>query len=194
MPEEEGGSMIKWFSEHKISEVSMIGIQGMHLSRLYQNKFSVPAGFVLTTKVCKKFLNENKILPKIQDAVQQVSKMNDDELSRLSEQLSHLIAVGEFSKDFEEAVQEAYEILNTDQTQLSAAKASAFTILKNSYEPPFVAVRSSLIQEEESGALPALMTVKGIEHVFGAIKTCYQSLVTPKQLHTLEAQGNQELL
>ena len=193
MPEEEGGSMIKWFSEPKISEVSMIGIQGMHLSRLYQNKFSVPAGFVLTTKVCKKFLNENKILPKIQDAVQQVSKMNDDELSRLSEQLSHLIAVGEFSKDFEEAVQEAYEILNTDQTQLSAAKASAFTILKNSYEPPFVAVRNSLIHENKSGTLPALMNVKGIEHVMEAIKICYQSFVTPKQLRILSAHEYEEL-
>ena len=194
MPEEDGGNMIKWFSEPKISEVSMIGVQGKHLSVLYQNKFSVPAGFVLTTKACQTFLIENKILQEIQNAAQLASKMSDEQLSRLSEQLSRLITAGKFSKEFEEAVQEAYEILNADQTQLSAAKASAFTILKNSYEPPFVAVRSSLIQEEESGALPALMNVKGIEHVFGAIKTCYQSLVTPKQLHTLEAQGNQELL
>ncbi len=186
--------LCKWFSEPKISEVPMIGIQGMHLSRLYQNKFSVPAGFVLTTKACQTFLTENKILPEIQNAVQRVSKMSDDELSHLSEQLSNLIATGKFSKDFEEVVQEAYEILNTDQTQLSAAKASAFTILKNSYEPPFVAVRSSLVHENKSGTLPALMNVKGIEHVLEAVKTCYQSLVTLKQLRILSTHRNEELL
>ncbi len=192
MPEEEGENVIKWFSESKISEVPMIGIQGRHLSILYQKKFSVPAGFVLTTKACRAFLAENKILSEVQNAALRVAKMSDDELSLLSEQLSRLIAAGKFSNVFEEAVQEAYEILNTDQTQLSAAKASAFTILKNSYEPPFVAVRSSLVHEDKSGILPGIMNVKGIENVLKAVKTCYQSLVTPKQLRILSAYGNQK--
>lgn len=184
---------IKWFSEPTISEAPMVGIQGRALSMLYQRKFSVPPGFVLTTKVCRMFLAENNILPEVEKLMPRLAEggVSDDELKMVSERLQKKIAAGTFSPAVIEAVREAYEILNTDRAQLRGASASALTILKNSYEPPFVAVRSSPAHEEQLSQSAAFMNVKGIEAVMQAIKACYQSVFAPEQLRVLASKGGE---
>lgn len=191
MPEEEVQA-IKWFSELKISEIPMLGIQGRALSTLYQNKFSVPPGFVLTAKACQAFLAENKVLPEVEKLMPRLAagSFSDDELKVASERLQGMVAAGSFSPALEEALREAYEILNTDKAQLASASAATLTILKNSYEPPFVAVRCSPVHEEQLSLSPAFMNVKGIDALVSALKECYQSLLAPQQLRLLASKGD----
>ena len=201
---------IQWFSESAIAPASQIGTLGRQLSILYGKKFSVPPGFVITTYVCQTFLQENEIMPEIEALLKQGATMQHEELVRRSERLKERIKAGKFSPALQEAVQEAYGILNTDVTQTGLAKAGALAILKNSYEPPFVAVRSSALEDIENftaysqlsvkfsnGQLPrkedighaivhnehpAFMNVKGNENLMEAVKACYQSLVTPEHI------------
>ncbi len=184
---------IRWFSEAAVSETPSVGIQGKQLSALYQRLFSVPAGFIITAGACQRFLAENALVEEVRSVMQRLGTLSEPELVQASEQLAARIAHGTFSPACAGEIREAYEILNTDQTQLGAASASALAILKNSYEPPFVAVRSSPVHEDELASYPAFMNVKGIDAVIDAIRECYRVLVSPEQLHMLASRGDEAL-
>lgn len=175
------------------ADASKIGIQGAHLNALYQRTFSIPPGFVISTSVCKSFFTENKIAQDFFSALSSAASASDEALAQTSERLRKQILSGNFNPRVEEAVKEAYEILNTDVNQLGGASTSALTILKNSYEPPFVAVRSSSPLEKSPTDLPAFMNVKGMQSVLDAVKQCYAGLVSPKELRANAERSTTEI-
>lgn len=47
----------------------VVGGKGLSLAKMYQNGFNIPNGFVITTDIFDKFLNENNVKNKIQEMI-----------------------------------------------------------------------------------------------------------------------------
>lgn len=183
---------IRWFSELKFNELPSAGILGVHLSALHQRHFPVPPGFIISPKVYRTFLENTKIRTHLLDKISAFEYADNEKRAQYSKEMQQLILNSKFPDNLLEAIQEAYEILNTDQTQQKGATATAMLILKNSYEPPFVAVRSTPSRTPENEHEPPVyLNIKGIVDLTNAIKNCYSALYTVKSLEDFISSGKQ---
>ncbi|PIN94150.1 hypothetical protein COU54_00070 [Candidatus Pacearchaeota archaeon CG10_big_fil_rev_8_21_14_0_10_31_24] len=178
--------LIKWFSDIRNEDISLVGVKGMHLGELYRRKFPVPSGFVISVKAYNQFLDESllrkKILGKIHNLKEEVNENNESELvEKVSLEIISDIEKSTCPLFFEEAIRESYELLNMDHDQMRQATASALLIMKNSFELPFVAVRNSAVFENDSG-FSSLLNVKGVESVISEVKAIYASLYTSEAI------------
>ena len=192
MKEEETNEYaIRWFSDVKASELPQLGIKGQRLGLLYQQRFPVPAGCIITSKAHRAFLHHAQLDTPLDTLLKKSASLSDSELKEKSAHLQEALLQASFPSGFEDALQESCDLLNANPKQLTSASASALLIPKHSYELPFLAVRSSPIST--SSTLPSFLNVKGMPAVLSAIKQCYASLLTPEALHNHAAHSQGEL-
>jgi phosphoenolpyruvate synthase/pyruvate phosphate dikinase len=90
--------------------------------------------------------------------------------------------------EMEKEILEAYEILDTSRIEIAHAKKGALDILRNSHEPPFVAVRSSATAEDLAdasfaGQQESFLNVKGNKELIKKVKDCFASLFTGRAVY-----------
>ncbi len=187
---------IKWFSELSNKDVSIAGGKGASLSEMYNNKFPVPPGFIITAHSFDYFLSINKIKEKIKKTINGINLENTEELNIVSKEIRNLVEGGEFPEDLKDEILEAYRLLSNEKI-IRNISGDALNILRNSQEPAFVSVRSSATTEDLSnasfaGQQESFLNVKGERNLTDYVKRCFSSLYTPRAIYYRNRKGFSE--
>lgn len=174
--------LVRWFSKIDSNSIDSVGEKGAKLGELFNNRFPIPNGFVVTTESYSYFLNTTGIDKKI-DAILDDLDVNDfSQIQKESERIKSLIVGAEFPEDLKEEILDSYSNLGTNKVEIE--KGSAFDILNSASESVFVSVRSSLsfdkvhktnnVREQNT-----YLNVKGNDSLISHIKSCFASLFNP---------------
>jgi len=185
---------VKWFSELSNKDVAVAGGKGASLAEMYNFKFPIPPGFVITAQAYNYFIDSAGLDEKIENILKRLNTENTDSLNDASRFIKEMIKNAAMPVDLEKDILEAYDILDVDKQQFARAKPGALDILRNSHEPPFVAVRSSATMEDlESasfaGQQESFLGVKGNEMLIEKVKACFASLFTARAIYYRKKQG-----
>ncbi|MEK6843885.1 MAG: phosphoenolpyruvate synthase [Nanoarchaeota archaeon] len=190
----EAHHFVKWFSELSNKDVAIGGGKGASLAEMYNNKFPIPPGFIITAQAYQHLLEKASLHDRMNSLLNKLNVDNTSELNKISKEVRELISGAKMPEDLEEAILEAYAILDVDKQRLSGATSSALDILRKSHEPPFVAVRSSATTEDlESasfaGQQESFLNVKGNHNLIQKVKECFASLFTARAVYYRTKKG-----
>src|SRR3989344_6950681 len=112
----------------------------------------------------------------------------------MAKKIRHLIEEASMPADMKSEISEAYEVLDVDKNKFHGAKHGALAIIKNSHEPPFVAVRSSATMEDLAdasfaGQQESFLNVKGADSLVQHVKECFASLFTARAIYYRKKKG-----
>ena len=97
---------IRWFSELSNEDVSIAGGKGASLSEMYNAKFPVPPGFIVTAQAFDFFINSAGIKNKIKDLLKNFDMEETEELTNRSKKIRELIENANIPKELEEEILE----------------------------------------------------------------------------------------
>lgn len=189
------GENIKWFSELSNKDIGIVGGKGASLGEMFNNKFPVPPGFVVTAQAFDNFVGGVK--NNIHEILERVDTEDTEELTIASKKIRALIEDSEMPKELEKDIIEAYHILSTVKIDEVGISMDALNILKNSQEPLFVSVRSSattedLVDASFAGQQESFLNVKGDWQLVEKVKKCFSSLYTPRAIYYRKRKGFSE--
>jgi pyruvate,water dikinase len=179
---------VKWFSELSNKDIAIAGGKGASLAEMFNSKFPIPPGFMITAQAYSYFIEKTHLDNEIRELVKDLDIEDTKNLNRISGEIRALIETAEIPKEMSEVIIEAYDILDVDKKTMSEAKGTALAILKHSHEPPFVAVRSSATTEDLAdasfaGQQDSFTNVKGHKELIMAVKKCFSSLFTARAIY-----------
>ncbi len=188
---------VKWFSELTNDDVLIAGGKGASLGEMYQNKFPVPPGFVVSANSFNYFISKNGIKEMIYEILENLDRDDTEKLHKASKEVRELIEKQEMPKDLEEEILESYKILGSEKVDERGVSATALQILKNAQEPIFVSVRSSattedLVDASFAGQQESFLNVKGDASLIDHVKRCFSSLYTPRAIFYRSKKGFSE--
>jgi len=188
---------IRWFSQLNNKDVPLAGGKGASLSEMYNNKFPVPPGFIITSKAFDFFLDKESLKPKIAEILSVVDLENTEELENASKKIRMLMESKEFPKELEDEIIESYHFLSSDELNEEEISKDALNILRNAQEPIFVSVRSSATTEDLStasfaGQQDSFLNVKGSDSLIEHVKKCFSSLYTSRAIYYRNKKGFRE--
>jgi len=189
------GEFVKWFSELSNKDVAIAGGKGASLAEMYNNGFPVPPGFIITAQAYSYFIEKSGLEEKMKIVLNNLDVEETKDLEEKARKIREMIENSKFPGELQEAIVEAYGILDIDkQNAMSQAKRGALEILKNSREPPFVAVRSSATTEDLAdasfaGQQETFLNVKGSSQLIESVKKCFASLFTARAVYYRAKKG-----
>ncbi len=195
VPAPSGGSgFIKWFSELSNKDVSIAGGKGASLAEMYNSKFPIPPGFVITAQAYSYFIEKSGIIEKMKEKLAGLDIEETEKLENAAKEIREMIANSDMPPEMESEINEAYDIIGSDKSSIAGATKTALDILKHSYEPPFVAVRSSattedLVEASFAGQQESFLNVKGKSELIRKVKECMASLFTARAVYYREKKG-----
>ena len=77
-----GKDIIKWFSEIGRKDIAIAGGKGANLGEMYQNKFPVPPGFVITADAYGLFIERSGIKEKIKGILENLDIQDTEKLQK----------------------------------------------------------------------------------------------------------------
>lgn len=185
---------VKWFSELSNKDVSIAGGKGASLAEMYNSKFPIPPGFIVSAQAYSYFMKSSGCDVKVSGVLNRLDIEDTKSLTQASMEIRKIIDNAEMPKDLEEEIVEAYDILDAHREMLGNAKAGALDILRNSREPPFVAVRSSATTEDLAdasfaGQQDSFLGIKGNKELVQKVKECFSSLFTARAIYYRQNKG-----
>ena len=189
-------SLVKWFSELSHKDIPVAGGKGASLAEMYNNKFPVPPGFVITAEAYKYFIEKSGLYENIMTLLKETDVDNTSMLDNNAKKIRELVSNSEMPSDLKNEIVDAYGVLDVDKKKFSGASEGALDILKNSHEPPFVAVRSSATTEDLAdasfaGQQETFLNVKGDEELIQSVKKAFASLFTARAIYYRNKRGFQ---
>jgi len=162
---------ILWFKEISHDDINVAGGKGANLGEMYSIKIPVPNGFVVTSSVYFKFIEENNLKKKLQDILKTTDIDQPDQLQSASIKIKKIIKSGKISHQTAINVMTAYKKLS-DMGGLKEAS---------------VAVRSSATAEDLpdasfAGQQETFLNVVGEANVLNRVRDCWASLFTPRAI------------
>lgn len=191
---EGSGRFVKWFSELSNKDISIAGGKGASLAEMYNAKFPIPPGFMVTAQAYTYFIENSGLLEKIKNKLYGIDMEDTETLEKISKEIREIVANSEMPLEMENEIAEAYEMLDASRTGLAGATQTALEILRRSHEPPFVAVRSSATTEDLAeasfaGQQESFLNVKGKSELIRKVKECFASLFTARAIYYREKKG-----
>ncbi len=188
---------IKWFSELSNKDIAIAGGKGASLGEMFNNKFPVPPGFVITAQAFDYFMIQKNLKEKIKEIIEIVDLEDTGSLQQASKQVRDLIEKEEIPKELEIEILEAYHILGSEEIEEKGVSRDALNILKTAQEPIFVSVRSSattedLVEASFAGQQESFLNIKGERRLIEHVKKCFSSLYTPRAIYYRNKQGFKE--
>src|SRR3989344_4776183 len=185
---------IKWFYELNNKDIAVAGGKGASLSEMFNAKFPVPPGFIITAQSFDYFLAKAGVKETIGRIIESVTLEDTAGLQEASKKIRALIEEQVLPKDLSEEILESYRILSSEKVNTIGVSSDALAILKNSYEPAFVSVRSSATTEDLAtasfaGQQESFLNVKGERQLLEFVKKCFSSLYTPRAIYYRAKQG-----
>ena len=180
--------LIVWFDEINKEDVPLVGGKGANLGEMTQAGLPIPFGFVLTSNAYFEFLNHNHLMPKIKTFLSHVNVENPVELHQASSHIRKLIEDGEIPKNLIKKIIYFYDHLSLKEERKPLTFWHLATHkIKNLYQPPLVAVRSSATAEDLpdasfAGQQETYLNIKGEAQLLLTIKKCWSSLFTERAI------------
>jgi len=183
---------VKWFSELNKNSGSIAGGKGANLGEIFNAKIPVPEGFVVTAQAYDYFIEKSALKERISNLLLGIDYENTKKLDEITAKIRDMIINAEFPKEMKSEILESYEHLSSRDYEVDSG--SALDILNVSFEPIFVAVRSSattedLAEESFAGQQESFLNVKGKESLIEHIKKCFASLFTSRATYYRNKQG-----
>lgn len=178
--------MVKWFSEINKEDQEIVGDKAIIIGEIHKNKFPTSPGFVITCKAYDHFMGYGGLREKINFILEDLNIGDSVALKDASQKIIELIEKTEFHKEVEEEIQESYNLLDIDKEVLKSASAGALSILKNSREPVFVALRKSVKKEfdfRRKGKREYMLNVKGFRDLINNVKKIYAGLFREEEIY-----------
>jgi len=191
---QKSAEFVKWFSELSNKDIGIAGGKGASLSEMYNSKFPIPPGFIITAQAYDYFLDKTGLKAGIKAKLSDLDIEDTKKLEQKAKEVREMIENAEMPMEMQEAITEAYDILDTEKVKVDGAKKGALDILKNSHEPPFVAVRSSATTEDLAdasfaGQQESFLNVKGKKELIKKVKECQASLFTARAVYYRTKKG-----
>ena len=185
---------IRWFSELSNKDIQIVGGKGASLGEMFNNKFPVPPGFVVTAQAFDYFVTKEGVKEKIKEIISKVDMEDTSNLTQASKEIRKLIEDLEMPNELRSEIIEAYGILSSEDIDEKGISLDALTILKNAQEPAFVSVRSSattedLVDASFAGQQESFLNVKGNDSLVEHVKRCFSSLYTPRAIYYRNKKG-----
>lgn len=167
-------SLVRWFSEISVSDVSSVGGKNASLGEMYRELASVgvrvPNGFAVTATGYQRFLQANGLHDKIRAALAGLNTNNIDDLHARGAKVRQYILNSELPGDLQREIVSAYRKLSEDRSELAD-----------------VAVRSSATAEDLpdasfAGQQETFLNVQGESALLEACRRCYASLFTDRAI------------
>lgn len=160
-----------WFKDIHFEDVNIVGGKGANLGEMYNLGIPVPNGFCTTAEAYFKFIESNKLKPRIKAILDTTDVDKPDQLSEASSKIRKLIKSSPIPQDISLEIMTAYK------------KLCSFGGLKNSP----VAVRTSATAEDSADASFAgqgdtFLNVVGETNVVNAVRACWSSLFTSRSI------------
>ena len=189
-----GDKYIKWLSELNKSSGQTAGGKGANLAEMFNIKLPIPPAFVIITTAYNSYIEKTNIKDKIGELLDSIDVDNTEDLNEKAKQIRELIINQTMPEDIKAEIEEAYEHLSVDKSALQEAKGNALSILKNSQEPVFVAVRSSATTEDLddasfAGQQETYLNVKGNSDLITIVKRVLASLFTSRAIYYRKKKG-----
>jgi pyruvate,water dikinase len=187
---------VKWFSELSNKDVSIAGGKGASLAEMYNHKFPVPPGFIVTAQAYDYFIEKSGLRNEIINLVNSIDVEDTKQLDSTAKKIRSLIENSAMPNELRNEITEAYEVLDIEKSKLThkGMTEGALSILRNSHEPPFVAVRSSATTEDLAdasfaGQQETFVNIKGIDSLIISVKKCFASLFTARAIYYRKKKG-----
>lgn len=187
-------AFIRWFAELSNKDVSIAGGKGASLAEMYNHGFPIPPGFMITAQAYEHFISKTGLASKIAEILHKLDIEDTTRLQEASQKIRALIDNAQMPKNLENAIIEAYDILDVERGAMQHAKPGALDILRLGHEPPFVAVRSSATTEDLAdasfaGQQDSFLAVKGKAQLILKVKQCFSSLFTARAIYYRQKKG-----
>jgi pyruvate, water dikinase len=184
---------VKWFSELSSKDVPIAGGKGASLAEMYNHKFPIPPGFIVTAHAYAYFIEKAGLVNQMHSILDGLDVENTKKLDEASKKIKDLIKNADMPREMQQEIIEAYDILDVSK-DTGDAKGTALSILKKSHEPPFVAVRSSATAEDLAdasfaGQQESFLNVKGHGQLIQKVKECLASLFTARAIYYRTKKG-----
>lgn len=162
-------------TELRVTDIPIVGGKGANLGELTRAGFPVPNAFVLTTAAYDYFLDQSKIMDKVNKELGSIDKKSDKTLTDASVRIRKIFETCEIPADLKEDIIENYNKLF-------------------SKKQGFVAVRSSATAEDLpdasfAGQQETFLNVSGEADLFDKVRKCWSSLFTARAISYREKQG-----
>ena len=188
---------IKWFSEIKHADIGIVGGKGASLGEMFNNKFQVPPGYMITAQAVEFFINQLGVRDVISEIIGGIDYEDTEGLQKASKDIRELIESKEIPLALKEEILEAYHILGSEKIEEKGVSQDALNILKNAQEPIFVFVRSSATTEDLAdasfaGQQESFLNIKGDSQLIEHVKRCFSSLYTARAIYYRNKKGFKE--
>ena len=163
-------------NELHVEDIPIVGGKGANLGELTNAGFPVPEAFVLTTASYDYFIENAKLMDRINKALSGIDRSSDDSLAEASVEIRNMFEECEIPADLKKDIVSRYKLL--------------FPKGKKG----FVAVRSSATAEDLpdasfAGQQETYLNVVDEDDLFDKIRKCWSSLFTARAIAYREKQG-----
>jgi len=181
-----------WFHEVGKHDVGIVGGKGANLGEMTTANLPIPYGFIITAQAYFSFLKFSKLEPKIRQALQNINYENNRELNQVSQNLQKMIIDAEIPNSLISEIMDYYSHLPVQEKKYLSKKISTRQLIahriKNLYQHPLVAVRSSATAEDLpdasfAGQQETYLNVRGEINLIKKVKECWASLFTPRAIY-----------
>jgi hypothetical protein len=182
------------YSLNKLTKKDLkdVGKKAAFLGEL-NKEFNIPEGFVISTKIFEKFLEQTKLKHQIDELLKDVNPNKYDFVQSRANKIQELIVKSDVPEDIKQEIIEFYESLdvskhNVDKLDLDPDDAniennSDNSDLINSDDDIFVAVRTSAVNYLASKVHINFFNIIGDDKLISAVKLCWASLFTAKAVY-----------
>ncbi|GJL74911.1 phosphoenolpyruvate synthase [Nitrosomonas sp.] len=167
---------IVWFDQLTMNDVGIVGGKnaslGEMISHLSQAGVNVPGGFATTTEAYREFLTANDLVDRVNHLLNGLDVDDIDALTTAGKTIRGWILDATLPNPVVQAVSQAYEELvasNADHDTVSFAVRSSATA-------------EDLANASFAGQQETLLNVRGLDHLFEAIKIVFASLYNDRAI------------
>src|SRR3989344_8608209 len=95
---------VKWFSELSNKDIGIAGGKGASLAEMYNAKFPIPPGFVVTAQAYGYFIEKSGLKEKITEVLRSFDTENTEQLNFASRRIRELIENAEMPEEMQEEI------------------------------------------------------------------------------------------
>jgi len=178
---------IAWFKDISKDDGVLVGGKGANLGEMFNAKFPIPKGFVVTSDAYKSFLDSSGLQPIINQVLENLDVEDSTALEKAAERIQDLILSHDMPAEIKTDIKRAYSNLNVNLDLINVPKAT-MDFIQAGRDDPFVAVRSSATAEDLpefsfAGQQATYLNVRGSDSTLQAVQQCWASLYNARAIY-----------
>lgn len=156
---------VLYFNEIDKKKINLVGGKGVNLGELFNNGFSVPEGFCVTTEAYDLLMQDNE-LKKLVKKLNDLNYKNIESIRETGEQIRNKITETEVSEAIKITIYGAWNNLGANYSYAVRSSATAEDLQEASF----------------AGQQDTYLNIRGYENLVEAVKKCWASLFTDRAI------------